>query len=168
MSKKNWFYDTFLPSMVERMENNVKYPNSVILSEKQGAVCKNNMQLKSSVNDGGITIYRSYYYECETNGYRFTMTKRGKYTVLYVVKVQTSEQKQRAHEISKEIERLETILDDLYEQNRADKIEALENQIDELWTKYNACFKVVQSCSVLRGLSVKSPIPWRLTSKTAQ
>ena len=71
------------------------------------------------------------------------MTKRGKYTVLYVVKVQTSEQKQRAHEILEEIERLETILDDIYEQNRADKIEALENQIEELWTKYNACFKVV-------------------------
>lgn len=168
MSKKNWFYDTFLPSMVERMENNVKYPNSVILSEKQEAVCKNNMQLKSSANDGGITIYRTYYYECETNGYRFTMTKRGKYTVLYVVKVQTSEQKQRAHEILEEIERLETILDELYEQNRADKIEAMENQIDELWMKYNACFKVVQSCSVLKGLSVKSPIPWKLTSKTAQ
>lgn len=143
MSKKNWFYDTFLPSMVERMENNVKYPNSVILSEKQEAVCKNNMQLKSSANDGGITIYRSYYYECETNGCRFTMTKRGRYTVLYVVKVQTSEQKQRAHEILQEIERLETILDGLYEKNSTDKIESLENQIDELWTKYNACFKVV-------------------------
>ena len=143
MSKKNWFYETFLPSMVERMLDNVKYPNSVILSEKQEAVCKNNMQLMSSANDGGLTIYRTYYYECEINGYRFTMTKRGKYTVLYVDKVQTSEQKQRAHEILREIEWLESILDDLYEQNRADKIEALENQIDELWMKYNACFKVV-------------------------
>ena len=142
MSKKNWFYDTFLPSMVKRMENNVKYPNSAILSEKQEAVCKNNMQLKSSANDGGITIYRSYYYECEMNGYYFTMTKRGKYTVLYMVKVQTSEQKQRAHEILQEIERIETILDDLYEQNSTDKIELLEKQVDDLWTMYNDCFKV--------------------------
>lgn len=142
MSKKNWFYDTFLPSMVERMENNVKYPNSAILSEKQEAVCKNNMQLKVSANDGGLTIYRTYYYECETNGCRFTMTKRGKYTILRMDKAQTSEQKQRAHNILQEIERIETILDDLYEQNRADKIELLEKQVDGLWTMYNDCFKV--------------------------
>lgn len=142
MNKKNWFYDVFLPSMVDRMEKNVKYPNSAILSEKQESVCKNNMRPKSSANDGGITIYHAYYYECETNGYRFTMTKRGKYTILRMDKVQTSEQKQRAHDILQEIERIETILDDLYEQNRTDKIESLENQVNDLWKRYNECFRI--------------------------
>ena len=142
MSKKEWFRETFLPGIIERMKNNAKYPNSVILSEKQEAVCKNNMQLKVSVNDGGLTLYRNYYYECEINGYRFTMTKRGKYTILHMNKVQTSEQKQRAHDILQEIERLESILDDLYEQNRTGRIESLENQVDDLWKRYNECFKV--------------------------
>lgn len=141
--KSKWFESVFLASLLPKMESNQKYPNSIILSEKQTEVCHSNMELKSSANDGGIAISRIYYYEYAMDGYVFSLFKRGRYNILQVSRTQTEKQKKTAHDILQEIDKLEDELDVLYE-NRAsaESISEYEAMIDELWNQYHETYKI--------------------------
>ena len=75
-----WFTNTFLPSLEGRM-NNPKYPNLMILSQKQAEICYKYMKAVYCRGDyGGF-----YNYETRANGKLYQMTIRGKYTFLNVV-----------------------------------------------------------------------------------
>lgn len=140
--KSKWFESVFLASLLPKMESNQKYPNSIILSEKQADVCYNNMAHKSSANDGGITVFRSYYYEYAMDGYVFSLFKRGQYNILHVSRTQTEKQKKTAHVVLQEIEKLESKLDVLYENGAsAESISEYEAMIDELWNQYHETYK---------------------------
>lgn len=76
--KNDWFNNTFLPSVTERMENNQKYPNTMILSEKQENICIRYMRPKQCYGDYGY--FTNYEYEC--NGYKYQMYFHGRYTYL--------------------------------------------------------------------------------------
>lgn len=72
-----WFTEVFLPSIEKRM-NNPKYPNSCILSDKQADVCYKYMNEVDCYGDYGNFVN----YQIIANGYKWLMTKRGKYTFL--------------------------------------------------------------------------------------
>jgi len=76
--KKNWFENIFLPSVTERMINNIKYPYTMILSDKQADICEKNMKEKQCSSDYGWFSILEY----EANGYRYQMTYKGKYRFL--------------------------------------------------------------------------------------
>lgn len=55
-----WFLEVFLPSAIEKMQNNNKYPNTMILSDKQADVCYRNMEHRNPAQiTGGSVITRS-------------------------------------------------------------------------------------------------------------
>lgn len=80
MAKANWFEEVFLPSLEKRM-NNPKYPNQVILTDKQEQVCERYMTYKPCVDlynrDFGIYIYN-------VGTKHYTMTFAGRYTFLHL------------------------------------------------------------------------------------
>lgn len=79
MAKKSkWFDEVFLPSLTEKMEKNEKYPNTMILSEKQYEICMRNFQPQQCYGDYGD--FTNYTYEA--NGYRYLIYFRGRYTFL--------------------------------------------------------------------------------------
>lgn len=135
-----WFLEVFLPSAIEKMQNNKKYPNTMILSDKQADVCYRNMEHKESHTDCGWVGYN----EITVDGFVVTMCRRGRYTFLYVNKIPTEAQKLNAKQIMSEINALEDKLDVLYE-NKEENIEyisKLEAEIDSMWAKYNEALKV--------------------------
>ena len=140
--KSKWFESVFLASLLPKMESNQKYPNSIILSDKQAEVCHNNMEYKSSANDGGIAVFRNYYYEYAMDGYVFSLFKRGQYNILQVSRTQTEKQKETGYNILQEIEKLEDELDILYENEASvESISEYETMIDELWNQYHETYK---------------------------
>lgn len=72
-----WFTEVFLPSLEKRM-NNPKYPNQLILSDKQYDVCLRYMNDKQCHGFyGWFTIY-----EIEVDNIQYTVTDRGRYHFL--------------------------------------------------------------------------------------
>lgn len=69
-----WFEETFLPSLEQRM-NNPKYPNQMILSERQAMVCEKYMK---PTNPDCIV----FNYEFGTK--HFWMNRAGRYTFLHL------------------------------------------------------------------------------------
>lgn len=135
-----WFLEVFLPGAIEKMQNNRKYPNTMILSDKQADVCYRNMEHKESHTDYGWTGYN----EISVDGFVVTMYKKGRYTFLAVHKVATEQQKQEAKKIMNDINKLEDRLDILYENNEenADIINELESRVEFMWEQYNKTLKV--------------------------
>lgn len=135
-----WFLEVFLPGAIEKMQNNRKYPNTMILSDKQADVCYRNMEHKESHTDYG----RIGYNEISVDGFVVTMYKKGRYTFLEVHKVATEQQKQEAKKIMNDINKLEDRLDILYENNEenADIINELESRVEFMWEQYNKTLKV--------------------------
>ena len=135
-----WFLEVFLPGAIEKMQNNRKYPNTMILSDKQADVCYRNMEHKESHTDYGWIGYN----EISVDGFVVTMYKKGRYTFLGVHKVATEQQKQEAKKIMNEINKLEDRLDILYENNEenADTINELESRVEFMWEQYNKTLKV--------------------------
>lgn len=135
-----WFLEVFLPSAIDKMQSNKKYPNTMILSDKQADVCYRNMEHKESHTDYGWIGYN----EITVDGYVVTMSRRGRYTFLNVHRIPTQEQQQNAKAIMNDINSLEDQLDVLYEnkEENADAISELEAQIDSMWDKYNEALKV--------------------------
>lgn len=135
-----WFLEVFLPSAIEKMQNNRKYPNTMILSDKQADVCYRNMEHKESHAEYGWIGYN----EISVDGFVVTMYKKGRYTFLSVHKVATEQQKQEAKKIMNEINKLEDRLDILYENNEesADIINELESRVEFMWEQYNKTLKV--------------------------
>lgn len=135
-----WFLEVFLPGAIEKMQNNRKYPNTMILSDKQADVCYRNMEHKESHTDYGWIGYN----EISVDGFVVTMYKKGRYTFLDVHKVATEQQKQEAKKIMSEINKLEDRLDILYENNEenADIINELESRVEFMWEQYNKTLKV--------------------------
>lgn len=76
--KTKWFDEVFIPSVTEKMENNKKYPNTMILSKKQEDICLRYMTPKQCYGDYGY--FTNYTYEC--NGYKYQMYFCGRYTYL--------------------------------------------------------------------------------------
>lgn len=76
--KSKWFDDVFLPSVTERMESNKKYPNTMILSEKQEDICLRYMEPKQCYGDYGY--FTNYTYSL--NGYKYLLYKQGRYSFL--------------------------------------------------------------------------------------
>ena len=135
-----WFLEVFLPSAIEKMQNNKKYPNTMILSDKQADVCYRNMEHKESHTNCGWVGYN----EITVDGFAVTMCRRGRYTFLNVHKIPAHEQQLNAKQIMSEINALEDKLDVLYE-NKEENIEfisKLEAEIDSMWAKYNEALKV--------------------------
>lgn len=143
--KNTWFEETFLQSLIEKAQNNIKYPNQLILSEKQADICSRYMNEKENSSDtkGGF-IARSFYMEYRIDGHYTMIQKRGRYIFFYTHRITTNKQIEKSKEIKKEIDRLEDTLDILYEneENNMSKIERIENIIDELWNDYNETLKV--------------------------
>ena len=78
MKRNKWFEDTFLPSF-DRQMNNPKYPNRVILSEKQADICFRYMNSKQC-RDTYNRYFTQYTYDVGTRHY--CMWFAGKYTFL--------------------------------------------------------------------------------------
>lgn len=135
-----WFLEVFLPSLIEKMEGNEKYPNSMILSERQAEVCRRNMEHKESHTDYGWMGYQ----EIAVDGYMIKMIKRGKYTILNLLPVATKKQENDAKKIREEIESKECDLDILYEdkEKNQNQIQELEDEINRLWELYNETLKI--------------------------
>lgn len=135
-----WFVEEFLPSVIDRMLNNKKRPNTMILSDKQADVCYRNMEHKESHTNYGWVGYN----EIAIDGFVVTMCKKGKYTLLYVHKIPTERQKQDARDIMDTINALEGQLDVLYEdkEENVNSIRELEAKIDLLWDRYNEALAV--------------------------
>lgn len=138
--ENNWFENVFLKSLLEKMCDNEKYPNSVLLSYKQHEVCIRNMQHKQVHTDYGWTGHLEYHID----GFVFYERTRGKYYILSFERTRTEKQEYDAKQIRLQIELLEQKLDQLYE-NKEDnlfEIESLENKVDSLWDLYNETLKV--------------------------
>lgn len=135
-----WFLEVFLTSAIEKMQNNKKYPNTMILSDKQADVCYRNMEHKEFRTCYGWSGCR----EIEVDGYVVCMQQRGRYTFLSMHKVPTEEQQMRAKEIMKKINAFEDELDVLYENKEENDniICKLEMEVDALWEQYNESLKV--------------------------
>ena len=134
-----WFLEVFLPSAIDKMQSNKKYPNTMILSDKQADVCYRNMEHKGSHTDYGWIGYN----EITVDGYVVTMCRRGRYTFLNVHRIPTKEQHQNTKAIMNDINALEDQLDVLYE-NKEENIESiskLEVEIDSMLAKYNEALK---------------------------
>lgn len=135
-----WFLENFVPSVINKMENNRKYLNSMILSDRQVEVCHRNMEHKEKSVDWG----RMAFYELTIDGYTLTLLKKGKYHILYACKEATEGQKAEARKIRDKINGLEDKLDVLYEnkEENIEEIHKLENEVDSLWDQYNEALKV--------------------------
>ena len=72
MTKANWFEEVFLPSQEDRLTP--KYPDKVILSEKQESICEKYMKEDRD--------YQNYHYEI--GGTRYVMYRAGRYTFLQI------------------------------------------------------------------------------------
>lgn len=81
MTKANWFEEVFLPSCEEKM-NNPKYPNQMILSEKQMMICEKYMKAVNCCDVSYGKEFITWKYQTGTKSY--TMTHRGKYYFLHV------------------------------------------------------------------------------------
>lgn len=135
-----WFLETFVPSVLNKMENNRKHPNSMILSDRQVEVCHRNMKHKES-----HTLYGWMgYYELAVDGHILSLHKKGKYHILRMTKEATEAQRVEARKIIGEIEGLESKLDVLYEskEENIDEIHKLEDEINGMWDQYNEALKV--------------------------
>ena len=81
--KSNWFTEVFLPSLVERAkQNQPKYQDRVILSDKQYDICIRNMTVKQCYGDYGYFTKLVY----ETGTHKFMAERAGKYNFLYIWK----------------------------------------------------------------------------------
>lgn len=80
--KNNWFPEVFLPSLIEKAKQqpHPKYPNRVILSQKQYEVCYRNMAVKTCQGDYG----QFYMLVFETSTHKFQAEQAGKYNFLYI------------------------------------------------------------------------------------
>ena len=72
-----WFTDEFLPSLEQRATN-PKYPNQIILSDRQFMVYERYMEYCETRTDYGYNVT----YHIKTNGKKYIITFRGKYTFL--------------------------------------------------------------------------------------
>lgn len=135
-----WFLEEFLPSAIEKMQSNEKYPSTMILSEKQADVCYRNMEHKESHTEYGWVGYS----EIAIDGFVVTMFKKGRYTFLSVYKVPTKKQELEARAIKEDINELEDRLDVLYEnkEENAQEIREIEDKVDCMWDKYNEALEV--------------------------
>lgn len=77
-NKNEWFETVFLPSFDSKM-NNPKYPNRVILSEKQADICLRYMKSRECCDTYG-RYFSVYNYDVGTRHY--CMWFAGKYTFL--------------------------------------------------------------------------------------
>lgn len=135
-----WFLEEFVPSVLNRMEDNRKYPNSMILSDRQVEVCHRNMEHKET-----HTLYGWMgFYELAVDGYILSLHKEGKYHILRMTKEATEAQRVEARKIMGEIEDLEDKLDVLYEnkEENVNEIHKLEDEVDSLWDRYDEVLKV--------------------------
>lgn len=136
-----WFLENFVPSVLNKMQNNRKYPNFMILSDRQVEVCHRNMEHKEAHTDYGWIGY----YELAIDGYVLTLHKNGRYHILRMYyKVPTEGQQAEAKRIKDEINVLEDKLDVLYEhkEENEDIIHKFEADVDELWDRYNKALEV--------------------------
>lgn len=135
-----WFLEEFLPNVIAKMQNNKKYPNTMILSDKQADVCYRNMEHKESHTDYGWIGYN----EITIDGYVVTMYRKGRYTFLNMHKIPTQEQQLKAKEIMNCINTLENQLDVLYDNKEENKsaIKEMEEKIDCMWDMYNEALKI--------------------------
>ena len=135
-----WFLETFVPSVLNKMENNRKHPNSMILSDKQIEVCHRNMVHKETRTNYGWMGY----YELAVDGYILTLYKKGKYHILHMTKEATEAQRAEARKIIDEINATEDKLDVLYEnkEENIEEIRRLESIVDSLWDQYNKALEV--------------------------
>ena len=78
--KAKWFSDVFLPSLIQRLKQNTKYHDRVILSDKQYAICERNMNVKNCYGDYGDFYVLVY----ETDTHKFQATQSGRYNFLYI------------------------------------------------------------------------------------
>lgn len=75
--RSRWFEETFLPSFEEKLHN-PKYPNQVILSERQADICRQYMDEQESHTDyGWHTVYRK-----QVGGTVWYIATAGRYTFL--------------------------------------------------------------------------------------
>lgn len=134
-----WFEFTFIPNIVNKINENKKYHNSLILSEKQTDICKKYMIHKEKSTMSG----RIGFYEMSFDGYTLTLFKKGKYNIIYMVKTPTKNQINNADLIREKIEVKESELDNLYinKDINLNKIRIIEKEIDDLWKQYNDCLK---------------------------
>lgn len=135
-----WFLENFVPNVLNKMESNRKYPNSMILSDKQVEVCHRNMEHKEIRTNWGWMGY----YELAIDGHTLSLHKKGKYHILRMIKEPTEGQIVKAKRIKDEINVLEDKLDVLYEnkEENANEIHRLEDKVDSLWDRYNEALKV--------------------------
>lgn len=135
-----WFLENFVPSVLNKMENNREYPNSMILSGRQVDVCHQNMEHKESHTDYGWMGY----YELAIDGYILTLHKNGRYHILRMHKVPTEGQQAEAKRIKDVINGLEDKLDVLYEnkEENIEEIRKLEDEVDSMWDQYNKALEV--------------------------
>lgn len=73
-----WFKEVFLPNVTKTMENNKKYPYTMILSDKQADICYKYMEAKECKGDYGW--FTNYY--VESDGKKYMMYTQGRYTFL--------------------------------------------------------------------------------------
>ena len=135
-----WFLETFIPSVPNKMENNYKYLNSMILSDRQVEVCHRNMEHKET-----HTLYGWMgFYELAVDGYILSLHKEGKYHILRMTKETTEAQRVEARKIMGKIEDLESKLDVLYEskEENIEEIRKLEDEVDSLWNQYGKALEV--------------------------
>lgn len=143
--KNKWFDEVLIPSIISRILENKKYPNSLILSEKQVNVCRRYMERKEEYN-----LYGKWFsfYEYHVDGFNLTLLKRGRYYIIYLTKVATQKQLEEAREIMKKINENENKLDILYGENgekkeeNKEEIERIEKIVDDLWDEYNKKLEV--------------------------
>lgn len=135
-----WFLENFVPSVLNKMENNLKHPNSMILSDKQVEVCHRNMEHKETRTNWGWMGY----YELAIDGHTLSLRKKGKYHILSMIKEPTEAQRGKAKEIMDKINATENKLDILYKnmEENIDEIHRLEDKVDSLWDRYNEALKV--------------------------
>lgn len=135
-----WFLETFVPSVLNRMQNNRKYPNSMILSDRQVEVCHRNMEHKETRTSWGWMGF----YELAVDGYTLSLYKKGKYHILHMTKEPTEAQRGKAKEIVDKINAIEEKLDILYEnkEENIEEIRKLEDEINEMWDQHNEVLKV--------------------------
>lgn len=135
-----WFLDTFVPGVLNKMEDNRKHPNSMILSDRQVEICHRNMEHKETRTNWGWMGY----YELAIDGYTLSLYKKGKYPILHMTKEPTEGQLVEAKKVKDKINALEDKLDVLYErkEENIEEIHKLEDEVDSLWNQYNKALEV--------------------------
>lgn len=73
-----WFDNIFLPNLRERINLELRYDHTMILSAKQARVCEQYMPFAK--NNGFISAYTNREYV--SDGYRYTLYYYGNYTFL--------------------------------------------------------------------------------------